>query len=38
VAGSCGRGKERSGYVKGGGYLKYLRNYQLLKGDYSLWS
>jgi hypothetical protein len=38
VTGSCGHGNETSGSTKGGEFLDYLSNYQLIKKDSAPWS
>jgi len=36
--GSCEHGNEPSGSIKGGGFIDYLSNCQLLKKDSAAWS
>jgi hypothetical protein len=38
VAGSCEHGHEPSAFIKGGEFLDYLNDYELLKMDFAPWS
>jgi hypothetical protein len=38
VAGSCKHSNEPLGSIKGGGFLDFLSDYQLLRKDFALWS